>query len=110
MRQLTGSFGISGLVNPAGDRVYVRSNGGDIDVFDYNSTTGALGAAPLFSIPIADTPTFFGMDQMAITPDGTKLYVSQPSALVVYDASTGDLLTSIEHADIVTPTGVCFAR
>jgi hypothetical protein len=114
-RPLTGTFGISGLINPAGDRVYVRSNGpqsnsGTIDVFAYNSTTGQFGPSPLFSLPIAPTLTFNGMDQMAITPDGAKLYVSQPNAVVVYDAHTGHLLGSITHTAIVTPTGVCFAR
>jgi hypothetical protein len=47
---------------------------------------------------------------MAITPDGAKLYVSQPHAVVVYDAHTGDLLRSMTHAAIVSPKGVCFAR
>ncbi|MCH7698848.1 MAG: hypothetical protein IH865_07920 [Chloroflexi bacterium] len=107
-RNLSGSFGISGLVNPAGDRVYARVNS-VIDVFSYNSATGALGAAPLFSIPISSTLTFFGMDQMAITPDGTKLYVSQPGALKVYNANTGAFITSITHPGIIRPTGVCFA-
>jgi len=114
-RPLTGTFGISGLIHPAGDRVYVRSNGpqsysGAIDVFAYNATTGQLSPAPLFSLPIATTFTFAGMDQMAVTPDGAKLYVSQPNAVVVYDANTGHLLRSIAHAAIITPTGVCFAR
>ena len=31
---------------------------------------------------------------MALTPEGNKLYVSQPNALNVYDARTGALLTS----------------
>jgi hypothetical protein len=108
-RSLTGGlFGISGLVNPAGDRVYARSNGGAVDVFDFNPATGALGAAPLFSIPILDAPAWYGMEQMALTPSGNKLYVSQPGALNVYGADTGALLTSITHPDILGPTGVCF--
>jgi Bacterial Ig domain/PKD domain len=111
-RPLTGTFGVSGLIHPAGDRVYVRSNGnsGAIDVFAYNATTGQLSTAPLFSLPLANTSAFTGIDQMAITPDGAKLYVSQPNAVVVYDAHTGDLLRSMTHAAIVTPKGVCFAR
>ncbi len=82
-RPLTGDFGISGQVNPAGNRIFARSNfgpaGGFVDVFDYNAATAVVGAAPLFSIPIAGTPTFFGMEQMALNPNGARLYVSQPA-------------------------------
>ena len=74
---------------------------------DSTSVTAQLAAAPSFSIPIASTLTFFGMDQMAMHPSGTKLYVSQPGALNVYDASNGTLLTSITGPSIVQPTGVC---
>jgi len=110
-RTLSGTelTGISGQINPAGDLAFARSNGGAVDAFTYNSATGALGITPLFTIPIANTITFFGMDQMALNPDGTKLYVSQPAALNVYDSSTGTLLTSIADPNIVEPTGVCFA-
>jgi hypothetical protein len=109
-RALSGSTGISGLVNSAGDRAFTRDNavfnGGFIDVFSYNSTTGVLGAVPVLSIPIKDTSAYYGMDQMALTPEGNKLYVSQPNALNVYDASTGALLTRITDPNIVGPTGV----
>jgi DNA-binding beta-propeller fold protein YncE len=98
---------ISGLVNPLGDRVYAWSNGGAVDVFSFDSATGALGPAPLFSIPVADTVSPFGVDQMAITRDGNKLYVSQPNALNVYDANTGAFLTAITDPAISEPTGVC---
>ncbi|MCH8807313.1 MAG: thrombospondin type 3 repeat-containing protein [Planctomycetes bacterium] len=108
-RNLSGR-GVSGVVNPAGDRFYAKSGSlvPAVDVFSYNSATGALGAAPLFTIPISSSPSFYGMDQMAITPDGTKLYVPQPGALNVYDAATGSLLTTITDPNIVSPTGVCF--
>jgi hypothetical protein len=106
----TGFSGISGEIHPAGDRAFARSNGGFVDAFSYNSITGVLGAAPLFSIPIAGAPTYYGMDQMVLHPNGTKLYVSQPNALEVYNASTGALLTSITASGIVEPTGVCLAH
>lgn len=105
IRSLSGNFGISGFVNRAGDRLYARSNGA-VDVFDYNSATAAIGLVPLFSIPIFDALTYYGMDQMVISPDGSKLYVSQPSALNVYDAHTLVLLTAITAPEISAPTGV----
>jgi hypothetical protein len=113
IRPLPGRLdGISGLVHPAGGRVYVRSNGnadGAVDVFTYNSATGALGDNPLLSIPIANTPPFFGMEQLALMPDGTKLYVTQPRAVNVYNASNGTLLRTMTASDIVQPTGICVA-
>ena len=107
-RTLSGVFGISGLINPVGDRVFTRSNS-KVDIFGYHSTTGVLGAAPRLMIPIAGTTTYFGMDQMALSPNGSTLYVSQPGALNVYDTSTGALLTSVTTTSIDRPTGVCFA-
>ncbi len=94
------------MINPAGDRVYARSNGSYVDVFEYNSATGEIGVAPLLSFPISSTPTLYGMDQMALSPDGRKLYVSQTQALNVYDANTGVLLTAITDPNIYIPTGV----
>ncbi|MBI3910620.1 MAG: HYR domain-containing protein [Armatimonadetes bacterium] len=111
--------GVSGLVNPAGDRVYARSHDsggltGKVDVFDYNSATGALAPAPLFTINVTAPSLFFGLDffgidQMALHPNGSKLYGSEPGALRVCDASTGAALTSITSPNIVRPTGVALA-
>ncbi len=110
VRVLSG-FGISGLVNPRGDRAYVRTVGNltdkYIDVFGFDSTTGALDAIPVFRIPTIAAPKSFGMDQMAIHPNGSKLYVSRPHALDVHDASNGNLLTTIQLPDASSPTGVC---
>jgi len=105
-----GGNGISGLINPTGDRAFVRSNfPGFVNVFGYNSTTAALSASPLLIIPVSNTiANFFGMEQMALHPNGTKLYVSQPGELAVYDPDTGVLLTSIPVPG--SPTGVCFAN
>ena len=83
-----GNGGISAAVNPLGNRAFTRSNGGAVDVFNYNASTGTLSVTPLFSLPIADTLPFFGMEQLALHPKGTKLYVSQPNALNVYNANT----------------------
>jgi hypothetical protein len=56
-----------------------------VDVFDFNSATGALGASPLLTFPIAETPRssfeLFGIEQMALHPNGSKLFVSEPDAL-----------------------------
>lgn len=103
-----GTIILSGLVNPADNQVFVFGFGG-VDSFGYNSTTGALGTALLaFNIIPAPIP-FFGVDQMAIHPGGSKLYVSQAGSLNVYDTSTGALLTAITDPAISEPTGICLS-
>lgn len=106
------ALGIAAVFNPAGDRVYVRKPV-TVDVFTFDSTTGALGAAPMFTIPgVPVTDSFFGMEQIGIHPKGTKLYVptiAGGGGLLVFDPNTGALITTITNPDIVAPTGVCFA-
>jgi RTX calcium-binding nonapeptide repeat (4 copies) len=109
-RSFSGNDGISGAVNPAGNRVFMRSNNpGSIDVFDFNSATGALGPSPLLTFSVGSSASAFfglGIDQIALHPNGEKLFVSEPNALNVYDPNTGALLDSITDPAIVAPTGV----
>lgn len=102
--------GVSGLIHPDGSRIFTRSRVRNwVDVFTYNSATAAIGATPILSIPVGSVLGFFGMDQMALHPDGVKLYVPELGVLNVYDANTGVLLTSITDANISAPTGVDIA-
>ena len=109
-RALARKIAFTGTINPTGNRVFVRSNNspraGSIDVFDFNSATGALGASPLLTIPVAEANPFLGIEQIALHPNGGKLFVSEPGALNVYDPSTGALLASITDPAIMEPTGV----
>jgi Ca2+-binding RTX toxin-like protein len=101
---------ITGTFNRTGNRLFVR--GGSIDVFDFNPATGELGASPLLTFSVAFAHEFSGFDQIALHPNGGKLYVSEPSsgmspsAVNVYDPNTGALLASITDPNIVFPTGV----
>ncbi len=104
----TSPTGISAAFTPTGTELFARSNGGAVDRFSYNPATASLSASPALIIPISSTLAFTGMEQMAVHPDGTKLYVSQPGAVKVYDVSSGALLATITHPDIVSPTGICF--
>ncbi len=101
---LSGSDAVSGLISPEGSRVFARSDA--VQGFEFNSVTGDVGAQ-LVSFPIAPDYGLFAMDQMAIHPDGTRLYVSQPGALNAYDAASGAPIASITAPSIVAPTGVC---
>lgn len=105
---LSGHFGISGVFHPAGNRFFTRDNGGYVEAFDYDLLTGGLGAVPLFRAFLWDTRAAFGMDQIALHPNGTKLYASQSDFVRVLDANTGALLTVLPS--LAGPTGICFAR
>ena len=109
-RTLTGGFGISGDISPANDRVFARTtSGAKIDVYGYISASGALTPTPIYSVGTSNTPTFYGMDQLAVHPDGSKFYVSKGSGAVdVYDSAFGNLLTTIVGP--ANATGVCFAN
>ena len=98
--------GIAGRIHPDGNRIYARSSSA-VEVFAYDSQSGSLGAAPLFSIPSAFAISFFGIEQLALDESGSKLYVPEPGEVRVYDAGDGALLTTITGPDIVDPTGVC---
>ncbi len=111
--------GISAVINSAGNRVFVRSTTpmigtsspfGTVDVFAYISATGALSATPSFSFSVDTTSSTFGVDQLALHPDDTKLYVGELFELNVYDASTGSFLKSITAPNMFRPQGVCFAQ
>jgi hypothetical protein len=117
---LSETYGVSGVVNPVGDRVFVRSNRslwfpgssdpGVVDVIEFDANTADLSPVSLFTIPTGSTFPFFGMDQMAVDPEGTVLYVSEPAAVNVYEAASGALLESITHPNIVEPTGICLPK
>jgi hypothetical protein len=108
IRPISGS-GISGVFSSDGERFYARGNGGFIDTFLYDPATGALGAAPVFTLPVASATTFFGIDQLALSMDGSRLFVPDDDVLRVYAAATGaelDTLTSPAFSDL---TGVCLS-
>ena len=67
------------VISPDGSRVYVRGTNKNktVEGFTYNEATGALGADPFVSFPVAFIGGGFGMDTMAIHPNGNKLYVSE---------------------------------
>jgi Ca2+-binding RTX toxin-like protein len=98
-------IGTSGAINLSGNRVFARSRQA-VDVFDFNSATGALGASPLLTFFATEPPLFSGADQIALHSNGEKLFVSESSVLNIYNPSTGAFLASITDPNIVAPTGV----
>ena len=113
----TDGEGVVVLVHPDGKRVFVRSAGGDINVFDYDQATGVMTpptVAFTFTIaaaaPTTTSSTFIeqGVDTMAFTPDGSKLYVVAGATVQVFNATDGSSAGSFGSFD--SPTGICFAR
>ncbi|MGV3721684.1 MAG: PKD domain-containing protein [Actinomycetota bacterium] len=104
----SGARGVSAVLSPGGDRCFVRTTKGVV-VYSFNAYTGALGASPLFQItaPYCSAVVYFGMDQIALSPDGQRLYVGVANALNVFDAQTGAVLSALTSpGKIVQPTGV----
>lgn len=87
-----------------GRRLYVRSSE-SVEAYDFDPRTGAMSPAWRRQAPHS-TP-FFGMDQIAVHPDGAKVYVDGGSELLILDAASGRRTGSIPAGDA---TGVCFAR
>lgn len=112
-RILSSGFGICGVISPNGDRLYFRGNVGGtgalLEAFTYDSGTGEISLAPLYTVAIEPSRTLHGIDQLAIHPDGSRLYLPQPSALTVYDAETGALVGAVVDESIDGGTGVCLA-
>jgi hypothetical protein len=113
-RTLANNNGLSAVFNPAGTVVYARSTvtpgntSNSVDAFGFNATTGTLSAAPLFSISVAAAFSFYGIDPLAISPDGTRLFVPNGTthAIDVFDASTGASLGSIPAGSGSVPEGI----
>jgi Ca2+-binding RTX toxin-like protein len=116
-RVLSGASGSTGTFNLTGNRVFVRSSRpteggiGVIDAFDFNPSTGALGASPLLTFFVGDG-FGIGTEIIALHSNGGKLFVSEPrfdslpSTVGIYDPDTGSLLASITDPAIVQPTGI----
>jgi hypothetical protein len=110
-RPLSGSFGVSAAFHGSGEGVYVRSNGspGTVDLFGFDPESGRLSEEPIWTVAVSDTPPTFGIDQLAVHPDGLRLYVPQPNSLHVLDAMNGTPLWSIEGEGIASPRGIAVA-
>ncbi|MCC9599430.1 PKD domain-containing protein [Stieleria sp. JC731] len=108
------------VFSPDGTRLYLRSDGyegsGFIDVFEFNPENGTISPVPIMTISgldndySGDPPTrqfvYFGMEQMAISEDGSRLYVSQMGSVDVYDTSSGQIIDSVSHQSMIAGTGV----
>ena len=98
--------GRSGAMALDGTRFYVRSFN-TIDAFDFDSVSGELGAAPVFSVGTGGSFPYFGIDQLAVDLSGTRLYVTEPHRLAVFDSVTGTSLPPLLVPDLAESGGIC---
>ena len=98
----------SAVFSSSGDRVFLRGNY-TLDAYEYDSTTATFGTAPLFTIPLPfEGRTYYGVEQVALDPTGSKLYVPQPGGLRIYDAADGTHLSTITDPDLLSASaGIC---
>jgi len=119
------SFGIPGLVpidnqllatvgqpfscalDERAGRVYVRGQL-DLEAFAYDGDTGVIGNAPLWSVPLGSGHSCYGVEQDALHPDGSRLYVPVPGRIEIRDPATGAQLDTIEG--VGDASGVCIQR
>jgi hypothetical protein len=87
------------------DKLYVRSLGA-VEVFSFDSTTGAMRRDAAGRIPIASAGTYCGVDQLALNRAGTRSTI-RGNAVNVYDTSSGALLGSITDPGDTKPPALC---
>ena len=105
---LTG-FGVSAVFSPSAHRLYVRTTTG-VDVFAFDPAAGIVGSTPLFSFAAASASPYFGIDQIAMDPEGAILYVSEGDRVNMYDPENGAFLGSVAGAGLSGATGVDVAQ
>lgn len=123
MATLSGAFGIDMALSRNGQMLYVRGNvdaapgpsgagAGFVDAFRVNPESGRFRSLA-FTIPLdRRTGTAFGVDQMALDPQGRKLYVAglaQPEVRI-FNARTGVQIGTLTSPGLGVPTGVAIAR
>ncbi|NND44439.1 MAG: hypothetical protein HKN58_03880 [Xanthomonadales bacterium] len=86
-----------------GRRLFVRTQTA-IQNFEFNPVTGDL--ALRWRQPAPAIPAFFGMELIALHPEGNKLYVDGGDAMLIVDADTGQFTDAIQLGDA---TGICLA-
>lgn len=127
----SGDGGVSAAFSADGTRMYVRSVNGDanqtgfVDVFEFDPVTARIGAPgdllaePILTFPVGGVAidiasgwqVHFGIDELALSPDEDKLYVTERNRVAIYDPASGDLTGEINWPNaIIRPTGVTVER
>jgi len=101
---LQGGTAVAAVFNRSGDRLYVRTSY-SVEAFDFNPFNGTMQADWVQRVPFS--AEYFGIDQIAIDPDGGSLYVDGGHMLLILDPVSGSPTGQVSAGDA---TGVCFAQ
>lgn len=96
---------VNALADPGPGRVYVRKNN-SLLAFPFDAATGDFGTTPLWSVPLGFALACYGAEQLALHPDGTKLYTNVPGGVLVVDPGSGALITTITDPALPGPRGL----
>lgn len=97
------SAALAATFSADGRSLYVRTADA-VQTFDFNPVTGDL--RPAWRQPAPAISTFFGIEPIALHPDGGKLYTAGGDAMLILDAYNGLPAGAIELGDA---TGICLA-
>jgi len=98
----TGGIGINVSISGDGTKVFGRRSSDFVTAYNFNSATGVIGAQ-LWSTNVGFQPSLYGVEQMALNPTGTRLFVSTTNSVLALNATTGAVVGSVA---IVNPTGI----
>jgi DNA-binding beta-propeller fold protein YncE len=87
-----------------GRQLYVRSSHA-VHAYQFNPVTGQMSLAWEQDAP--ETSSYFGMELIALHPNGEKLYVDGGRSMLVLDAASGLQAGAIESGGT---SGICFAN
>ncbi|NIP18323.1 MAG: hypothetical protein GWM87_09320 [Xanthomonadales bacterium] len=99
-----GEAAVAAAFSRDGRRLFVRTPE-TVEAFDFNPVTGRMSAD--WTVRLSGSLAYYGMEQIALHPDGRKLYVDGGGALLILDSRDGRRAGSIPMHDM---TGICFAN
>jgi len=95
---------VAAVFSSDGRNLFVRTRY-SVQAYEFDPISGAM--SPGWKQDVPETSTFFGIEQIAIHPEGNKLYVDGGGPLLILDPETGSEVGNIELGDT---TGICFAN
>lgn len=107
-------LGLSGVFAPDGSRFFVRSERGDfggvgfVEAFDFDAATGSLGFDPQRTRVAPTATASRGTNALAISPDGTRLYVTDThrDRMLVLDPATLSSIETLSDTGLDGPFGI----
>ncbi|MCC9601601.1 hypothetical protein LOC67_13670 [Stieleria sp. JC731] len=104
--------GVAGMFSDDGSILYTRvlhlgTSAARLMAHQFDGSSGRVGNL-LFDVPAPTLVGYFGIEQIAISPDSTEVFVpnGEDNRIDVYDAFDGQLLRSFTGSGVDAPTGI----